>query len=298
MSRPVLPESIENAFLSCYLFVYRLDNLRKTSRPFLWALNTVLGGVSVLVAHFLWLHYFESLADRYGISGESTYYLYHAAIILAHLVVGAITFTLLRAAIPLVLVAQRGVAVHALGLTWASVTKGEFQILLRWYLKYHPETDRVRVICLSGLTLFGSAATRDEHPPLWQWAQRGNVDVIMPSARDDNPTVCERWNTYSPQIKAERYSGGLPDLTTEIKDGKAFLHEHRNVVTEHDILCFWRVVLLQHYCLVQNYFPNLDGGYSDDAPTFVYRNTGKYSYYQTYLAMFELLKQHPRRQDP
>ena len=74
---------------------------------------------------------------------------------------------------------------------------------------------------------------------------------------------------------------------------KSFLTARGNCFTEHNILCMWRVVILQNFCFVQNYFPNSDGNFSDTAPTLVYKNTGSNSYYSMYLEMFNLIKLHP-----
>jgi len=144
------------------------------------------------------------------------------------------------------------------------------------------------VICISGESLFGSKLTTDARP-LRSWADRGKLDVVMPVSAADNPTLSERYETYSAEVKATRYSS-VDDLIAEADAGKEYLLAKANTVTEHNLLCMWRAVILQNYCIVQNYFPNSEGGLSDFAPALVYQNTGKYSYYQMYLEMSHIIK--------
>jgi hypothetical protein len=120
----------------------------------------------------------------------------------------------------------------------------------------------------------------------------------MPISHKNNPTIHERFRRYSPTMKREVYKDNVANLVDEVIAGKEFLGscgDGENEVTEHNILCLWRVVILQNNCLVQSYFPNADGTVIEDAPVVVYQNTGPHSYYQTYVEMFELLKKHARK---
>jgi hypothetical protein len=110
----------------------------------------------------------------------------------------------------------------------------------------------------------------------------------MPASSEANPTIEQRWLTYTGDFR--RHYETARQLVSEVDAGKEYLRAHRNSITEHHILCMWRVIILQKYCIVQNYFPNDDGLPSDSAPTFVYENTGPNSYYQMYLVMFKLIK--------
>lgn len=213
-----------------------------------------------------------------------------AAGVLAHLLIGGLSYACLRLLVPFFLIAQRALAVRELGLVGASVVPGAIQDLLDWYLRKHPECDHVRVICISGESLFGAIDTKDERP-LRDWARRGKLDVVMPASVEENPTIGERALRYCDELKRDQYQSPT-NLVEEVKEAKRFLRKYGNTVTEHNILCMWRVVILQNVCLVQNYFPNLDGQPSDFAPTLIYQDTGPNSYYQIFLEMFDLIKKH------
>jgi hypothetical protein len=244
-----------------------------------------------LIAHTLWRYPIEPLVSRFGFGPESNFYFYSAARIAAQLLLGAIAIPILTFGLQLLMIAQRSIAAYELGLCWLSSTGGDINHLVSWFLHGHPGADRIRVICISGSHLFGSE-TEGLDSPLRPWAERGLLDVVMPVSSPRHPTVLERHKRYRGELEKLQY----PDanaLVEEIKRGKAYLRSRGNTVTEHNILCMWRVIILQNYCLVQNYFPNLSGRNSDHAPTFVYKNTGKDSYYQAYLEMFSLVNRHP-----
>jgi hypothetical protein len=282
--RPVPPAFLEWVFLRTFRFVNWLDHIRK-KHPTGTKILLVLS--SMLVSHLVWIHWMEPILAPLQISQDHKYYLFEVLSVVFHFVVGGISFVVLTAFIPFVLIAQRAIAMHALGLAWVSITGGDIQTLLNWYLRSHPEAEHVRVICLSGDTLFGAAGS-----PLRRWADRGKIDAVMPISSSDNATIRERYKRYSEELRRTRYPT-IDKLVGEVAAGKSFLARSNNAITEHNILCMWRVVILQNFCLVQNYFPNLEGNASDAAPTFVYRNTGSESYYQMYIEMFDLIKSYP-----
>jgi len=207
-----------------------------------------------------------------------------------HLSVGGVSFFAFWFFLAGLAYAQRGMAFRELGLVAASVNPRGLHDMLSWYLKpeIHPENEPIRIICISGESLFGSDLT-EGHRPLRHWADRGMLDVVMPVRSESNLTVSERFRRYSAKLKTEKYKD-IHALLDEMTRAKEYLRDRNNAVTEHDLLCMWRVVILQNYCLVQNYFPNIDGNLSDFAPTLVYQNTGRHSYYTMYLEMFKLIK--------
>lgn len=210
-----------------------------------------------------------------------------AVLAIHELLVTFLTVIFVNSVIALVPFAHRSMAMKALGIIMASVTRGEFSGLLESYVSDQPRTESIRVICISGAGLFGNE-TSGRDLPLRDWAQTGRLEVIMPVSSPDNPTVKQRWAQYSASTKRDSYPT-VGTLVDEINEGKKFLRAHGNRVIEHHILCMWRVVLLHNYCFVQNYFPNLDGSLSNHAPTFVYVDEGNFSYYQTFSEMFRLV---------
>jgi hypothetical protein len=267
--------------------LYRCEQLR-TSRSFLF--NGILGVISFLVASGIWLVAGHAISAFFGVSETSV--VGHAIVVLVHHAIATcFTFVLLRLSLPVFTIAQRAVAMYEMGLRWASVTSGDSDRLLRYYLKkHHNEAERIKVICISGQLLFGTQKTAKDCP-LGPWAQRGLLDAVMPSSSQTNPTVWHRWITYGEDIKRDHYSD-VGKLVKEIDDGKTLLKSHpNNTLSEHRILCMWRVVILHDHCLVQCYFPNVAGNISSMAATFVYEDTGPFSYYQTYAEMFRLIQQ-------
>ncbi len=286
------PEFLDKTIRKIFLCCNKLHELRSEHRRIAelvtWGLSLIISlSFSSRISH----SFVDPLAHHFNLSLDAEYKS-EAINVITDGVIAALSYLVLRCFIPFFLVAQRAIATHTMGLVGASVAPGAIQQFLSWYIRpeIHPAAERIRIICISGERLFGSRET-DEDRPLRDWARRGKLDVVMPVSCTDNPTISERARRYCDDLKRERYRDAN-DLVSEIDKGKDFLHHYGNIVTEHDVLCMWRVVILQNYCLVQNYFPNIDGQFSDDAPTWVYQNTGKYSYYQTYLEMFELIKRH------
>ncbi len=159
---------------------------------------------------------------------------------------------------------------------------------------------RVRVICVSGKHLW-SVAPAGVHSvtaaPLQAARQSGLIDAIMPTSNAANPTVAQRYKTYSDDFKRRANFGGCSGLVGEMEANKhTLLESPGNSLVEHDILCMWRVVMTDEYCIVQNYFPNTEGSDSYKAPTFLFRKrephgeTAKIdTYYEVFDNMFRLI---------
>jgi hypothetical protein len=184
---------------------------------------------------------------------------------------------------------------RALGLLRISTDNGSSLRLVSAYLKSHSSTEKVKIICISGKHLFREPRGEQKEAPFSVLARQGKLDVVMPVAKPTNATILSRHESYDPNFRVSAY----PDLSTlvdEVQASRRFLEKFGNSVTEHDILCFWRVIILSHVCLVQNYFPNTDGRDSDWAPTFVFERSEEstYSYYNTFSTMFDLVKRHNR----
>jgi hypothetical protein len=282
--RPLPAPWAEHFVLWVFRRLYSLERFRKTHPK---TFNTVLGVISFAVAFSIWIFSGERILARLHID-QASQIGHFTVLVLHHVITSCVSFVTLRLSLPFLGIAQRAIATHQMGLRWASTTKGDIHTLLRWYLKGHPVADNVRMICISGRSLFGNERGPTDCP-LRDWAERGRLDVIMPASAVTNPTIEQRWLTYSEETKNNFYPS-TDSLVKEIDEGKKYLQRHRNRFTEHRILCMWRVIILQNVCLVQNYFPNDPGGTSDAAPTFVYENTGPDSYYQMYLVMFRLIR--------
>lgn len=157
---------------------------------------------------------------------------------------------------------------------------------------------RVRVICIGGKHLW-SVVPPDvrsiEDAPLRLAKHTGLIDAVMPMSAADNPTVAFRYATYTDEFKSLANFREGPDLVHEMDDGKRSLLKYPdNRLYEHKILCMWRIVLTDEYCLTQNYFPNKGGGPSYRAPAFLFRKrepSGNVdTYYDVFEQMFELIK--------
>jgi hypothetical protein len=254
----------------------------------------VFGGLTIIGTVLVSPKVRPFLIHSFGVS-EQTAEVYSGLI---HISVGAALGTIgslvLGVVLPFVFIAQRAIAMETMGLDWASID-GDMHDQLRWYLGFHPDQERIKVLCISGRSLFRETLDGTD-PPLTKWAKDGRLDVIAPISSASNPTVMERFETYSGDFRSLHYPNGVSDLVHEIEVGKGFLRAFpRNTLEEHDILCMWRVVILKDHCLVQSYFPNSDGDESDHAPLFVYQQGSVDSYYETYLKMFEFLYKHHKR---
>lgn len=255
-------------------------------------------GTLTIIASFFLSHEITPLVvkglERLGLHfTESSKELYLGVV---HLAVGTLLGTigsfLLALLAPFVLIAQRAIAVDTMGLEWASID-GDMQAQLKWYLRFQAPTERVRIICISGRSLFRETPDGAE-PPLMAWAKSGHIDLVVPRAIATNATVKERYGKYCTDFLQKNYPNGIDDLVDEMKKGIAHLkHFNGNTVTEHNVLVLWRVVLLSKFCIVQSYFPNAAGYESDRAPLFVYMKNGSSSFYETYSEMFDMLRRNP-----
>lgn len=289
----VPPEFLDKLIRKCFSLANQLHRLRTTYRKstqVFFGLTSAI--ISFVISPSIDIHLVEPIANKFGIN-LATHFRFEVSGRITDAVVGGIVYLLIRSVIPFFLIGQRAIATYTMGLVAASVAPKAIHDFLAWYLSHgnHPAAERIRIICISGESLFGAEDTEGTRL-LRDWSSRGRLDVIMPVSTASNPTISERYDRYSKKVKAERYPH-VEDLVREIDKGKLYLRKTGNTVTEHNILCMWRVVILQNFCLVQNYYPNICGKTSDFAPTFVYQNTGNDSYYQTYLEMFDLIKKHP-----
>ena len=198
-----------------------------------------------------------------------------------------LAFIICRAILPLLFYAPHAMSMRSMGLLEASVRKDGMRSSVEKYLKWHEADRPIKVICISGRNLFGSQG------PLFEAAEKGQLEVLFPQSDENNPTVKARYSTYKADFRTDTYPT-LTDLVREINISKAALKQNaRNKIFEHAELCMWRVVLLSNHCLVQNYFPNHTGCHSDSAPVFVFYKEPEcpHSYYDTFYQMFELIAQ-------
>ncbi|MEP6652072.1 MAG: hypothetical protein ABJA82_01870 [Myxococcales bacterium] len=159
---------------------------------------------------------------------------------------------------------------------------------------------RVRVICVGGKHLW-SVAPVGVHSvssaPLQAAREKGLVDAVMPTSDPNNPTVHQRFKTYSDAYKTQANFRTCSDLVSEMDDNKrTLLRSPGNTLVEHNILCMWRVVLTDEYCIVQNYFPNTEGSDSYKAPMFLFRKREPHkktvkidTYYDVFENMFRMI---------
>ena len=135
-------------------------------------------------------------------------------------------------------------------------------------------TDRIKVVCLTGKHLWQAPPFDGVAAPLVGAASAGKLDVIMPRADPKQPTVQARFATYTSAFKSEQGINSEDDLVQEMVKSRADLlrRSPANTITEHGILCMWRIVLTEEFCIVQSYFPNHGGADSFKAPAFFYKN--------------------------
>lgn len=205
----------------------------------------------------------------------------------------------LRGLVPTLRYAPQSIAMRSLGMHLVSAGGQTYEKLVARYLKRHAKNERIRIICISGKHLFFSSETPNRVPsPLRNEAKQGTLDVLMPESDPKNSTIASRFETYSDDFKRDMSYNSANDLIDEIEESKKFLRENKkNTVTEHSMLCMWRVVILSDFCIVQSYFPNDHGRYSFLAPIFVFEK--RYgvdgAFYSTFESMFELVKKHGKR---
>jgi hypothetical protein len=201
---------------------------------------------------------------------------------------------LLNGLIPCLSYARLSIALRTLGLDGVSIESAHYDELVKKYLKQHEGNLPIRIICISGRRLFQLPPRPGEEPsPLYDCALRGMLDVLMPESNPENPTVKARFDTYSDAVKASSGLRQIDDLIREMEAGKRLLALRLNVISQHKILCFWRLVIFSHHCIVQSYFPNEEGSESHHAPVFVFaKSTITGAYYQTFLSMFNQIKKY------
>lgn len=190
---------------------------------------------------------------------------------------------------------------RAMGLVQATTEPDGWNRLVRLYLTEHEKgdppgavstsCDPIRVICISGRNLFCTLES-----PLHVHAREGKLSVLMPATAQGNPTVRARWQSYATDFRDTTYPQ-IDNLIQEMQISLGFLQMNsKNRVMQHDALCMWRVVLFNTHCVVQNYFPNHFGKDSDKSPVFVFDRSehSRFSYYETFSQMFDLLSQNGR----
>ena len=161
--------------------------------------------------------------------------------------------------------------------------------------------ERIKVVCLTGKHLWQTPPSGSEVAPLAIAASAGKLDVIAPRLDPAHPTVRARFATYTSDFKDEQGIHSEADLVREMNESRANLlsKSSANTITEHGILCMWRIVLTKEFCIVQSYFPNHGGSDSFKAPAFFYRNVNAGngqgspridSLYDTYAHMVELVR--------
>ncbi len=124
----------------------------------------------------------------------------------------------------------------------------------------------------------------------------------MPVSDTATATIDARYHSYNEDFRRAVYPSP-EELVREVDISKSFLRTiPGNRITEHNILCMWRVILLDDYCIVQNYFPQTPGGHrhSDDAPVFVFEKSTEcsFSYYKSFETMFDLIKTYTNLHPP
>lgn len=94
-------------------------------------------------------------------------------------------------------IANRALGFHAVALDEnASVRLTAEQVAAR------DPASKVKVLCISGRYLFQEKTTPAGQPtPLRDLARMGDLEVIMPSSTATNPTVAERYRTYTDAMK-------------------------------------------------------------------------------------------------
>lgn len=209
-----------------------------------------------------------------------------------------LTQPIARGLVPLLIYVPHAIAMRNLGLVAVTTNKSEAARLQLHAASNHDPKEKVKVICISGRYLFREAALPgDGGPqlPLHDLARKGLLEVIMPTSDPENPTIAERYATYTQDFRDEN---GIPKIEDfikhEIRSGKDFLLRHNNRLYEHTSLCMWRVVIYSDFCFIQNYFPNSHKSESFRAPVFVYAKRidgiGPNSYFETFSSMFDLVK--------
>jgi hypothetical protein len=273
----------------CRLLLW-LDRFRRTNPR--WVDVGVIAIVSP-PAYFLWARVIPTNLLPASVD-HILYPVFHFIVSLSTAFVAAVV---LKATLPWILYLPYAAEMRALGLLRISTEEGAVLRLVEHHLSLHDESKTIRMICISGRYLIREPRPPAKTAPLFEVAVKGKLDVVIPQADVRNPTVDSRYGTYSDEYRDGVYP--TPDtLVEEVAASRDFLMRHANVVTQHDALCTWRMVVFSHACIVQNYFPNRMGRDSDTAPVFVFENNDSpNSYYATFTTMFDLIKRYPRGKD-
>ena len=219
----------------------------------------------------------------------------HAFLVFA--LIGLIAFFIVQMLFPLFLqaisFAPCSGALISLGFVEASNKENSSYVLQAKYLKQHQSNNKIKVICISGSRFFVKAQNKAGtlNLPLHQMALAGKLDVIMSHPSSKNLTVQERWKSYGD--KATELDYDTPEkLAQEVQSGIDWSLEHNNIVTSHNILCMWRVMITDGHCLIQSYFPNkTKTRESHSAPVLVFKKTNnEFDYYRVFDEMFDLVK--------
>jgi hypothetical protein len=277
---------LQRVFIFIFSLFVILDDIRtkspKTFSIILKILTTIVTALFIIKANFsnpAWWHIQLIGFWNLGLS----------------IVFGYILGEIFSALLPLFFYVPKSIAMKGIGLVDVSVNEQDsFKFAIK-YKKYHQSQNHIKVICISGRYLFREDIT--PFPcvsPLQDFARNGRLDVIMPENTPENPTIAERYRTYRSEFKLKNSLNTMADFLNEIRLGKQFLLSNAtNIVSEHKMLCMWRVIIFDHHCIVQSYFPNSSGSASFTAPTFVFENNTDIknaNYYQTFDQMFTLIK--------
>jgi hypothetical protein len=215
--------------------------------------------------------------------------------LLKSVLVGFVINACIRGAMPLLFFSPNAIALRSLGVWEAHGSKRDPLNVMKKFISKNPENSRVKVICISGKHLFNEFMTPEgTQSPLWQKAKNGLLDVVMPISKPENATIAFRHKTYSDDYKVQEKITTVQAFVEQINHGKGWLRSRsENIIYEHDILCMWRVLILDEYCLVQNYFPNPHKGHSFESPLLVFKKVSDEqklsSYYYTFTEMFNLI---------
>jgi hypothetical protein len=199
INRPVPNALLDKTVLAVFRFI---DHLARLRSKYPRIAKVLVGGASFGISSAIWLLFiFPWVQTRFAFAQSEMEVIRRAAVtIIGSLVTAIVIYPLLRLCFQFALMARRSIAMYALGLEWLSTDGGDIHRLLAWYLGQHPEAEQIRVICISGDSLFGENSATPKGQ-LKNWANRGNLDVIMPVSSADNATVQERFATYSGETR-------------------------------------------------------------------------------------------------
>lgn len=292
---------LQRFFSKVFEIGYIAGRIRPKSRVWLtWVVRGVVTLLSLWLPFTLNLERFNSFSWwPYSLPFKMSAVL---VLVIAALLVMVLNFFLVNGLIPLLYFVPQCLTMKSIGLVFVSLDENTSHKLFSEALKEHKHGEKVRVLCISGRHLFVEQSMPNGKPSiLHDLAVNGELDVLMPISDQNNPTVKQRFVTYTEDYKKANAISDISTFIDEIDKGKKFIRGYKdNVLTEHNILCMWRVILLSRYCFVQNYFPNnADAKYQHSfmAPTFVYQKDETASgncvcYYDTFSNLFEFIKKY------